>query len=89
MSYGAIARGVAKGIQKAIKTPGRKTIGGVKVKKIPTRIHVAISITIPLKSKYKIPKMDIIIIPTALYNLSTKIIGAVIFLGVPKFSFNS
>ena len=36
MSYGAIARGVAKGIQKAIKTPGRKTIGGVKVKKIPT-----------------------------------------------------
>ena len=34
MSYGAIARGVAKGIQKAIKTPGLKTIDGVPIKRI-------------------------------------------------------
>jgi hypothetical protein len=60
-----------------------------KAMKIPIRTQDAIRITIPLKSKYNIPRLDIIIMPIALYNLSTRIIGAVIFLGILKFSFNN
>ena len=60
-----------------------------KAIKIPIRAQDAIRITVPLKSKYHIPRLDIIIMPIALYNLSTRIIGAVIFLGILKFSFNN
>ena len=37
-----------------------------KAIKIAVIIHAVISITIPLKLKYQIPKIEIIIIPTAL-----------------------
>ena len=67
----------------------KKNFLDLSTRKMEIRIHVVIKITIPLKSKNHIPKIEIIIIPTALYNLSTKIIGAVIFRGISKFSLSN
>ena len=54
-----------------------------------TNMHAVINITIPLKSINNIPKIEIVTIPIALYNLSTRITGAVIFFGISKLFFNN